>query len=178
MRIERVSAQPRAEGSRSHPRRPPRRLRACLALLLFWGSGAEAAGSWIAGRGSAAAGARSAGYGANGAFEGLWFSCEAAGPGVLRLIVAGPGWRFDHALDQTVVASVDGTAYLFSSMPEARPEGGGDRLVHAAPAAAFEPLIAALTKGRRVEISTPAGRYSLPLGGSGKALAALKAGCG
>ena len=177
MRIERVSAQPRAEESRSHLRQPPHRLRACLALLLFWGSGAEAAGSWIAGRGNAAAGARSAGYGANGVFEGLWFSCEAAGPGVLRLIVAGPGWRFDHALDQTVVASVDGTAYLFSTRPEARPEGG-DRLVRAAPAAEFEPLIAALAKGRRVEISAPAGRYSLPLGGSGKALAALKAGCG
>lgn len=152
---------------------------AALAALALGSSGARADGGWIAGRpGAPEASARSAGYALDGVFTGLWFSCEATKPGTLRLVVARDGWRFDDALDQTVVASVDGTAYLFTLMPEPRPGRPGDQLARTIPLAGLKPLIAALAKGKRAEVSTTQGRYGLPLGGSGRALAALLAGCG
>lgn len=160
-------------------RRALRRAALALTLPALWTCQAAAGGGgWSAERpGGSPAASRSAGLAAGGGFDGLWFSCKGAPPGTLRLLVARPGWRFDDAAERTVVASVDGTAYLFSAAPALRPEGGA-MLASAAPLAAFAPLIAALAKGKAIEISTPLGRYTLPLKGSGKALAALKAGCG
>ncbi|BDA87097.1 hypothetical protein Sa4125_46390 [Aureimonas sp. SA4125] len=114
---------------------------------------------------------RSAGYLLGDATPALLFRC--AGAGRLALVVSG-GAGLPRDADYTVVVSVDGVAFIAAARSGATASG---ELVRIAPFEAFSPLIAALKAGKAAEVSTPRGRYVLPLRGSGKALAVLGDGC-
>lgn len=116
-----------------------------------------------------------AGFVADGRFDGLWLGCEGEG---VRLVFAAPGWDLDEGAGYTVVANVDGTAFVFSTLAEANRTSGEDELVRHASFAELAGFVAALKAGRSAEISGPTGRYTLPLAGSGRALAELENRCG
>lgn len=110
-----------------------------------------------------------------GQFGGLWFSCSPGGKA--EAVFSGAGWRFQPGAAYTVVLSIDGTAYVLASTVRADPATGASVLVHSASLAALAPVIDALRGGKAVEVSAPAGRYSLKLAGSGKALGAFRQAC-
>ena len=150
-----------------------------IALCLLATAGllaADAAHPAFAAEGWRAAGARAAGYAAGGNFRAIWLSCEGLPPG--RLAIRFSGFPAGLPLDQayTVVVSANDIAFLEETRPVAR-AGDGHDLARTAAFAEFQPMIDALKKGSSVEISTPAGRVTLPLSGSGKALATLESGC-
>jgi hypothetical protein len=140
----------------------------CVAALAL----PAAAAGW---RADGAGSATSAGYAGAGGFETLWLSCTGLPPGQLAIRFSGfpAGLPLDAAY--TVVVSADNLAFLQEVRPVAR--AGGYDLGRTAARAELQPLIDALKRGSKVEVSTPAGRRTLPLSGSGKALAALEAGC-
>ena len=150
-------------------------LRAMMALtfagLLLQPSVGAAAG-WT-GKGGRPA-APLAGYLLDDAAPALLFRC--AGAGRMAMIVAG-GAGLPRNADYTVVVSVDDVAYVEVTRGDSALAGDSD-LVRIAPFASFQPLIAALKSGKEAEVSTPRGRYRVPLKGSGKALAILDGGCG
>ncbi|MEP0510806.1 MAG: hypothetical protein ABJD38_19005, partial [Aurantimonas coralicida] len=86
-----------------------------------------------------------------------------------------PG-RLQAGQAHTVVATVDDTAFVLDTI--ARDAGSGSILMAEGTLAARAGFIEALRKGRSVEVAGPVGRYSLPLTGSGDALAAFTQGCG
>lgn len=151
--------------------------RLLVAALLTIGTvlPAAAASGWRAQ--PAAASARSAGYSTGTGFTAIWLSCEGLPPG--RLSVNFSGFPAGLPLDAgyTVVVSANDIAFLQDTRPVAR-AGGSYDLARSASFADLAPMISALKKGRSVEVSAPAGRVTLPLTGSGKALSALEAGCG
>ena len=120
------------------------------------------------------AGAERAGLSADGG-ETIAFTCGGTAPGTLRLIFAGFDASLQPNLDYTVVVTVDGTAYRQTT--RAVPGSKGRDLVQALPTGQLLPLVDALAAGSKAEIASPAGRESLSLKGSGKALKALKAAC-
>jgi hypothetical protein len=118
--------------------------------------------------------ARRAGYFLSDRTPALLLRC--AGGGRLAVVVAG-GTGLPRDGDYTVVIAVDDTAFVGVARPGSA-DSGDAALVRTAAFDTFAPLIAALKSGAVAEVSTPRGRYRLPLRGSGKALAALDGGCG
>ncbi len=114
-----------------------------------------------------------AGFTAGAGFTGVTFRCAAAG----RVTVSFSGFpgRLQAGQAHTVVATVDDTAFVLEAI--ARDAGSGSILVVDGALAARAGFIEALRKGRSVEVAGPLGRYSLPLTGSGDALAAFTQGC-
>lgn len=117
-----------------------------------------------------------AGYAVGGVYTGLSFRCGS--DGAVTMIISGfPGGLQDGA-GYTVGVSVDGTAFLYEATARDGEAEGASILVSRGSPAGLSELIAALRKGRSVEISGPAGRYTIPLTGSGKALDKLRRTCG
>ena len=147
--------------------------RKCLSILVLanllaaFSPAAATAQEWRAD------GAR-AGFAVSGRLAGLVFECAPGG--ALRTVVAGNGARFPEERDMTLVLSVDGVARLSSVRAEPDPSGGS-RFVRLDPKAEIEPLLAALRRGRVLEVSSPAGTTTLPLKGSERALTQLLARC-
>ncbi len=117
-----------------------------------------------------------AGFADAGGYTGLSFRC---GPdGEIAMIFSGfPGGLQDGG-GYTVGVSVDGLAFLYEATARDDEAEGASILVSRGSLAGLAELIAALRKGRSAEISGPAGRYTIPLTGSGKALEALQRICG
>ncbi|MDX1730043.1 MAG: hypothetical protein R3184_02785, partial [Aurantimonas coralicida] len=115
-----------------------------------------------------------AGFTAGAGFTGLTFRCATAG----RVTVSFSGFpgRLQAGQAHTVVATVDDTAFVLEAI--AHDAGSGSILMAEGTLAARAGFIEALRKGRSVEVAGPVGRYSLPLTGSGDALAAFMQGCG
>ncbi|KQT43129.1 hypothetical protein ASG43_16625 [Aureimonas sp. Leaf454] len=130
------------------------------------GTGGRGAGwRWSGGRAALA--------GASG--ETIAFTCAGA-PATLRLILPGFDASLQGDLDYTVVVTVDGTAFRRTTRA-VRGAGGRRDLVETARPTELLPLVDALAAGSKAEIASPAGRETLTLRGSGKALQALKAAC-
>ncbi len=147
-----------------------RRIAILVALLLAAGS--AGAQEWrSAGMGE---GAR-AFFAQGGRAAGVEIACLPGGQ--LEVRAAGNGARFPRDRDVTVVLSVDGTAYAGSARVEDEARGGGSRFVRTVAREEANALLAALRRGRSVEVSSPAGFIRLPLTGSGRALGALAPGC-
>lgn len=119
---------------------------------------------------------QTAGLTVGGAFTGLSLTCVTRGR--VELVFSGFPAHLPSGDAYTVPVSVDGTAFLF----EAQARDGGDRdfssLVHAAPMAELTTLLDALAQGRAAEVSSPAGRYVVPLAGSGRAVETFRQLCG
>lgn len=152
--------------------------RRALGAVLLLSADAALAQGWITATSGASAPAMEAGYASGGALDGLWFSCAGANPGMVSLVFAraAPGLPAD--VDHTLVLSVDGTAYVRSARIGEAAGRGQTVLVSTASLAETMPLIEALKTGKSVEIAAPDGRTTLPLTGSGKALAGFVAACG
>lgn len=117
-----------------------------------------------------------AGFAIAGDYTGLSFRCGSDGE--VAMIFSGfPGGLQDGG-GYTVGVSVDGTAFLYEATARAGEADGTSILVSRGAPAGLAELIAALRKGRSAEISAPAGRYTIPLTGSGKALESLLRTCG
>ena len=114
-----------------------------------------------------------AGFTAGAGFTGLTFRCASAGRVTVRF--SGFPGRLQAGQAHTVVATVDDTAFVLDTI--ARDAGSGSILMAEGTLAARAGFIEALRKGRSVEVAGPVGRYSLPLTGSGDALAAFTQGC-
>ncbi len=139
---------------------------AVFALLVA--TDAVSAQQWqSAGRGE---GAR-AFFAKNGRPAGVEIACRPDGR--LAVTAAGNGARFPTDRPVTLVLSVDGLAFAGEARVEAEPQGGGSRFVRVMQPGEAQALVAALKRGRNVEVSSPAGFIRLPLGGSGRALGAL-----
>ncbi|SKA18095.1 hypothetical protein [Consotaella salsifontis] len=111
-------------------------------------------------------------YFEGGRMVGLRIECAGGEP---SLVFFGEGWDLQPDMTYSVVALVDDTAFVLPS--KVRRRGGERDLVHRADWKETAPLIQALMAGKNVEISTPLGRYTLPLKGSSAALKALRAAC-
>jgi hypothetical protein len=146
-----------------------RTFRAAGALLLLAVSPAGAADGWL----FRPANGGSAGFASGGTYRGLWLDC--AGGGGARLLVGTGGTRLQGGVDQTAVVTVDGTSFL--QIARAGEEDGEPVLARTLAAPEFQRLADALRKGRKAEVATPAGRFALPLDGSGRALGGLLAAC-
>ncbi|KAB0682833.1 hypothetical protein [Aureimonas leprariae] len=144
-----------------------RRFPAAAALLLA-ALPAGAADGWT----FRAADGGSAGFASNGTYRGLWFACTAGGGA--RLLIGTGGTRLQRGVDQTAVVTVDGTAFLQVARASDDGEPALDRRL---PPTEFRQLAEALAKGKAAEVSMPAGRFALPLAGSGRALKSLLAAC-
>lgn len=141
-----------------------------LGLALSGFPGGACAQQW----GADADGAR-AGYKQNGRYAGLLLECGKEGG--LRILASGNGANYPADRDMTVILSVDGFARRLTVRAEPEPAGGGSRFAATEPAGEAADLVAALRKGKVLEVSSPAGTIRLPLAGSGKALAALTQAC-
>ncbi|MBB4005336.1 hypothetical protein [Aurantimonas endophytica] len=119
---------------------------------------------------------QTAGLTVGGSFTGLSLTCVTRGR--VELAFSGFPAHLPTGGAYTVPVSVDGTAFLF----EAQARDGGSRdfsnLVHAAPMAELTTLLDALAQGRAAEVSSPAGRYVVPLAGSGRAVETFRQRCG
>lgn len=116
-----------------------------------------------------------AGFAVDGNYTGLSFRCGPAG-GVAMIFSGFPG-ELQNGEIYTVAGSVDGTAFLFQATAREGEGAEPSRLVKESSLASLSGLIEALRKGRTVGISGPAGHYTVPLTGSGKALAVLRERC-
>lgn len=97
--------------------------------------------------------------------------------GRLGVTAAGNGARFPADRPVTLVLSVDGMAYAGEARVETEGAGGGSRFVRTVEGKDAASLLAALKRGRSLEVSSPAGHVRLPLAGSGRAIAALAPAC-
>ncbi|MBO0904952.1 hypothetical protein [Jiella sonneratiae] len=111
-----------------------------------------------------------AGLWTGGGFNGLALRCSG---GALSLAFFGFPVRLESGLSYTVVVTVDGTARRFRTRPSQRRGAAGSTLSTELSGQAAADFVEALKRGRKAEVATPAGRYDLPLAGSGKALDAL-----
>ncbi|WP_157944618.1 hypothetical protein [Mangrovicella endophytica] len=137
-----------------------------IAALLATLLAAPAAAAWTGKTGEASASVEGGGR--------LRFACAA---GALRMTLSAPGWRFADGEAYTVVADIDGTAFMLPAKARQDPQTGVAVIARDAAPADYAPLIAALKAGRRLVISGPGGRWTLKLTGSGAALRQLEAGC-
>ncbi|WP_206453715.1 hypothetical protein [Aurantimonas marina] len=119
---------------------------------------------------------RTAGFTVGGAYTGLFFRCGPDGK-VVMIFSGFPGGLQDGG-GYTVGVSVDGTVFLYEATARDGEAEGTSILVSRGSPAALSALIDALRKGRSAEISGPAGRYTIPLTDSGKALDNLRRTCG
>ncbi|WP_136625083.1 hypothetical protein [Aureimonas flava] len=143
-----------------------------LASAFLIALGPAAAQEWRStGRGE---GAR-AFFAKGGRPAGVQVACLSGGR--LEITAAGNGARFPADRPVTLVLSVDGTAFSGEARVEPEAAGGGSRFVRVAEAGEAATLLAALKRGRGVEVSSPAGFMRLPLAGSGRALGALAPSC-
>jgi hypothetical protein len=124
---------------------------------------------------------RTAGLTVNGRFTGLALTCTTSGS--VEIVFSGFPARLEAGSTYTVPLTVDGTAFLYEA--QARDGGerdGGERdfseLVHVASMGELSGLLDALSSGRSAEISSPAGRYIVPLASSSRALETLRRRCG
>ncbi|WP_322184972.1 hypothetical protein [Fulvimarina sp. 2208YS6-2-32] len=113
------------------------------------------------------------GFYVDGAPNGMFLRC--AGPRV-SVNFSGFSQRLPEGATYRVGVSVDGLARILST--KSFRVRGNSVLVHEDSLSNLEGLIADLKKGESVEISSPAGRYVIPLKGSGAALEALVRRCG
>ncbi|WP_294645101.1 hypothetical protein [uncultured Aureimonas sp.] len=97
--------------------------------------------------------------------------------GRLGVTAAGNGARFPADRPVTLVLSVDGMAYAGEARVEPEGAGGGSRFVRTVEGKDAASLLAALKRGKSLEVSGPAGHVRLPLTGSGRAIAALAPAC-
>ncbi len=118
----------------------------------------------------------------DGAAPSLAFDGGSAGPafrcmgeGTVQTTVPGGGGRFQPGRAYTVTLSVDGLAFLMTMRVE--PQAGGDVFVLLRSLAESEDLLAALARGKDLEVASPAGHYRLPLDGSARGVAALRRAC-
>ncbi|GGE22064.1 hypothetical protein GCM10011390_46770 [Aureimonas endophytica] len=140
-----------------------------LALALLLSPAPARADSWTF---RPAANGGSAGFLAESGWSGLWFACSG---GAAVLTVSTFGARLAGDAEQRAVLDIDGTAFL--QRMRSGTVDGGPVLRRPLTRAELEALAGALGKGRKAEIAMPAGRFALPLKGSGKALASLLAAC-
>ncbi|WP_279482696.1 hypothetical protein [Aureimonas sp. SK2] len=146
------------------------RIAVLTAVLLA--AGGAAAQEWrSAGTGE---GAR-AFFAKGGRPAGVEIACLSGGR--LDVTAAGNGARFPRDRVVTLVLSIDGAAFVGPARVEDEATGGGSRFVRPVAADEAGALLAALRKGRSLEVSSPAGFMRLPLTGSGRALAALGPAC-
>ena len=129
-----------------------------------------AAQGWAARPGAPVAGSL-----VDGVFAGLRVEC--AGSGRLRIVVSHNGRRFDPARVHTVVLSIDGAATILEMRSASSGRDGDDDLAYETDLAGASALLDALAAGRAVEVSGPAGRYTLGLSGSSRALEPVRAAC-
>ena len=115
--------------------------------------------------------ASEAGLSVGGELTGVSFRC--LGGGRTRLIFSGFSSRLQPGTTYTVALTIDGTAYLYAT----KADDSGYALTVEDTASAYASLIEALRKGRSAEVSAPAGRYQVPLRGSGDALARFSRQC-
>ncbi|WP_147307942.1 hypothetical protein [Fulvimarina endophytica] len=113
-----------------------------------------------------------AGYYVDGVANGMFLRCAGSS---LTVNFTGFPARFADGAAYRVGVSVDGLARILDT--RAHRVRGRTVLVHAGALGELRGLIEDLRKGKAAEISTPAGRYTLPLTGSGSALGALIAAC-
>lgn len=125
--------------------------------------------SWTASDGTA-------GFAVAGDYTGLSFRCRPDGE--VAMIFSGFPGGLQNGDGYTVGVSVDGTAFLYEATARDGEAEGPSVLVSRGSPMGLAELIAALRKGRSAEISGPAGRYTIPLTGSGKALDNLLRTCG
>lgn len=123
---------------------------------------------WISGEGTA-------GLSVNGSYAGISFQC--VGDARARLVFSGFPGALQEGRTYTVVATVDGTSFMFN----AAAEGGAPRfdsiLVETRTLSELASFLDMLKKGAGAEVAGPAGRYTVPLRGSGAALEAFLADC-
>ncbi|UIJ71620.1 hypothetical protein [Aurantimonas sp. HBX-1] len=119
---------------------------------------------------------RTAGFKVGGSFTGLALTCVA--PGRVELTFSGFPAHLPTGGDYTVPVSVDGTAFIFETEARDGSERDFSTLVHVAPASEMTALLDALAQGRAAEVASPAGRYVVPLAGSGRAVEAFRQLCG
>lgn len=112
-----------------------------------------------------------AGLSVDGGYNGLSFACTGAGRA--QVVFSGFGQRLQPNASYTVALSVDGVASLYQASANA----GGTALLVDQPIDSLKPVIEQLRKGRAAEVSGPAGRYDVPLKGSGAALARFLDAC-
>ncbi|MBO0661558.1 hypothetical protein LQ948_03125 [Jiella sp. MQZ9-1] len=115
-----------------------------------------------------------AGLWVDGDFNGITLSCRN---GELAMSVFGFPERLEAGLGYTVVLDVDGTARRLRTRPGTRRGAPGSVLSVTLAGAEAKNIVDAIRRGRKAEISTPAGRYGLPLSGSAKALDRLIEAC-
>lgn len=129
------------------------------AFAAAWRFDGQAAGLWV-----------------DGGFNGLAVGCSGA---ALSLRFFGFPTRLSSGTTYSVVVTIDGTARRFRADAGPRRGAAGTVLSTAISGEAAREFVAALRRGRRAEVATPAGLYELPLSGSAKALDALgeSAGC-
>lgn len=113
------------------------------------------------------------GFYAEGRPNGIFLRC--AGPS-MTLNFTGYDAQLPNGTSYRVGVSVDGVARLFKARTYT--VRGRSILVHEDSRANLASLIDDLRKGKTAEITTPAGRYNVPLAGSGAALGALLERCG
>ncbi|MEN3792156.1 hypothetical protein [Fulvimarina sp. MAC3] len=113
------------------------------------------------------------GFYADGRPNGIFLRC--VGPSV-TVNFTGYDAPLSNGTSYRVGVSVDGVARILKTRTYR--VRGRSILVHQDSLANLRPLIDDLRKGKTVEISTPAGRYNVPLQGSGAALGALLERCG
>ena len=109
----------------------------------------------------------------DGGSAGPAFRCM--GEGTVQTTVPGGGGRFQPGRAYTVTLSIDGLAFLMTMRVE--PQSGGDVFVLLRSLAESEELLAALARGKDLEVASPAGHYRLPLDGTSRAVAALRRAC-
>lgn len=159
-------------------------LRHIIAAVLLWlsaclGGPASAQDSlrWTSSATEGGGPADKAGLVFGSVYDTLYFACQRGAGDSLSLIFTGFERSLAKDILHTVAVSVDGTAFLFRTTAEFDEMDEDTILSVEAPFDTFRPLIAALKAGKEVEISSPDGRVTASLRGSGKALAELEAGC-
>ncbi|MER0239578.1 hypothetical protein [Fulvimarina sp. MAC8] len=113
------------------------------------------------------------GFYADGRPNGIFLRCS--GPS-MTVNFTGYDALLPNGTSYRVGISIDGIARLFRT--RSYNVRGRSILVHQDSLANLRPLIDDLRKGKTAEITTPAGRYNVPLAGSGAALGALLERCG
>jgi hypothetical protein len=119
---------------------------------------------------------RTAGLTVDGAFTGLALTCTTSGS--IEMVFSGFPARLEAGNTYTVPVTVDGTAFLYEAEARDGGERGFSTLVHFASMGELSGLLDALASGRSAEISSPAGRYVVPLAGSSRALETFRRRCG
>ncbi|WP_061937482.1 hypothetical protein [Aureimonas sp. AU22] len=143
-----------------------------VALVLSGVAGSAVAQEWRStGKGEGGA----AFFSRDGRPAGARITCLPGGR--IAITAAGNGARFPADRPVTLVISVDGMGFSGEARVEPEGPGGGSRFVRVVESGETAAILAALKRGKSVEVSSPAGFMRLPLRGSGKAISALAPVC-